>query len=139
MADRGRPLTNLMLKKFVTAILRRKRGETQFDNNNGPSDKWCQRFRKRHPEIKLRKPDKASNPRMEVSKEDIEEYFDLLEKTLDKLELKDKPERIFNSDETGICGKEVIRGNVLVEMTQHHYQENVSTGGGHLSIIAYIC
>jgi len=41
MADRGRPLTNLMLKKFVTAILRRKRGETQIDKSNGPSDKWC--------------------------------------------------------------------------------------------------
>jgi hypothetical protein len=66
MADRGRPLTNFMLKKCVTAILRRKRGETQIDKNNGPSDKWCQRFRKRHPEIKLWNPDKASNPRMEV-------------------------------------------------------------------------
>jgi hypothetical protein len=53
---------------------------------------------------------------------------------LDKLELKDKPERMFSCDETGICGKEVIRGQVLVEMTQHPYQENVSTGEGHLSI-----
>jgi len=71
---------------------------------------------------------------MEVSKEDIEEYFDVLEMTLDQLELKDKPEKNFNYDETGICGKEVIRGKVLVEMMQHPYQENVSTGGGHLSI-----
>ncbi|XP_076089965.1 uncharacterized protein LOC143061997 [Mytilus galloprovincialis] len=101
MADIGRPLTIMVLKKFATAILRRKDHDTQIDKNKGPSDKWCQRFRKRHPEIKLRKPDKASNPRMEVTREDIEEYYDLLESTIDSLGLKDKPECIFNCDETG--------------------------------------
>lgn len=115
MADRGRPLTNRMLKKFATAISRRKENVTQIDKNKGPSDKWCQRLRKRHPEIKLRKPDKASNPRMEVSREDIEEYFDLFERTIDRLGLTDKPEYIFDCEYTGICGKEVIRGKVLVK------------------------
>lgn len=134
MADRGRPLTNRMLKKFATAILRRKEHDTQIDKNRGPSDKWCQRFRKRHPEIKLRKPDKASNPRMEVTREDIEAYYDLLESTIDSLGLKDKPECIFNCDETGISGKEVIRGKVLVKSSQHPYQEIMNAGGGHLSI-----
>lgn len=134
MADRGRPITNDILKKFATSIIRRKEYPTQIDKDKGPSDKWCQRFRKRHPEIKLRRPDRASNARMEVSKEDVEEYFDLLETTINKLDLQNKPECIFNCDETGISGKEMIRGKVLVVDNQHPYQENINTSGGHLSI-----
>ena len=134
MAERGRPLTNDILKKFATAIIRRKNYDTQIDEERGPSDKWCQRFRKRHPEIKLRRPDRASNARMEVTREDEEEYFQLLQAAVERFSLQDEPKCIFNCDETGINGKELIRGKVLVADGQHPYQEKINTSGGHLTI-----
>lgn len=48
---------------------------------------------------------------MEVTSEDI----DLLESTIIRLGHQDKTEYIFNCDETGISGKEVIKGKVLVK------------------------
>lgn len=71
---------------------------------------------------------------MEVTREDVDEYFQLLQATVERFNLQDKFECIFDCDDTGINGKEMIRGKVLVADDQHLYQEKNNTSGGHLTI-----
>ena len=64
---------------------------------------WWQRFIKRNANITLRAPSPLSNARAYATDPDImNRYFDLLEETLLRYELKDKPCCIFNMDETGL-------------------------------------
>lgn len=71
---------------------------------------------------------------MEVTREDVDEYFQLLQATVERFNLQDKFECIFDCDDTGINGTELIRGKVLVADDQHPYQEKNNTSGGHLTI-----
>ena len=58
---------------------------------------------KHHPQLTLRAPEKLAYVHATVgNKEVIGAYFDLLEETLSKTGLLDKPGAIFNVDETGI-------------------------------------
>jgi hypothetical protein len=67
------------------------------------SDKWLTRFLNRHPELKTKKPKSLSILRAKaVTKESLTSYYDELEKILTDNNLLDKPERIFNIDETGL-------------------------------------
>lgn len=71
--------------------------------NNTPGDDWVNSFRKRH-NLSLKKPQsleycrkKATDPFL------VNEYFDILKKTLENLGLTDSPDRVFNLDETSLC------------------------------------
>ncbi len=64
---------------------------------------WFRSFKRRNPSIRLRKGDSMAAVRFQcTSAEIMGEYFDLLEKTLEELELSDKPGQIYNVDETGM-------------------------------------
>jgi hypothetical protein len=66
---------------------------------NFPSDKWVQRFIKRHPLISSRKSQILDCKRAEYStQENVEHYY----KNLSKEIVKYSPDRIFNCDETGV-------------------------------------
>lgn len=64
---------------------------------------WWEAYRRRHPALTLRVPSSLSKARALASTRDvIDRYFDLLEETLLKNELKDCPCQIFNMDESGM-------------------------------------
>ena len=68
---------------------------------NGES--WWTRFMKRHPELSLRTSDPLSHCRSSaVSQPVLDYYFELLKKTLEVNGLMDKPNRIYNMDESGM-------------------------------------
>ena len=70
---------------------------------NGVTQGWWVKFCKRWPEIKLRKGDSFPLVRDQMSNRTVfESYFDLLDETLTKHGLKDKPAQIYNCDESGI-------------------------------------
>ena len=59
---------------------------------------------KRHSEISLQTSDPLSHGRSSaVSQPVLDYYFELLKKTLEVNGLMDKPNRIYNMDESGIC------------------------------------
>lgn len=61
------------------------------------------RFRKRN-QLSLKKPQSVEIARKNACNPfTVYEYFDLLEKETDELGLIDKPERIYNLDETSFC------------------------------------
>lgn len=64
---------------------------------------WWEAFCHRHPEITLRTAAPLSKARCTATDPDIvNSYFDLLEATLEKAVLEDKPGQIFNMHETGM-------------------------------------
>lgn len=63
---------------------------------------WWHSFQKRHPGLALREPETLTHSRIKgASVPILEIYFDLLELTLEKGELQDKPCQIYNLDESG--------------------------------------
>lgn len=70
--------------------------------NGIPGKDWWYAFAKRHPEISLRKPEKLETSRARMmNKVVVQKYFDELSEVITKLNLLDKPEFIWNADETG--------------------------------------
>ncbi|XP_036151114.1 uncharacterized protein LOC105833505 [Monomorium pharaonis] len=101
-AERGMPVTKTELldsvQKFVT-LLQKK---TPFKENR-PSRHWYEGFRKRHPQLTMRKPQHLSLNRATVSKEDLQEWFSDQKKYLkEKNLLEISSTRVFNCDETNI-------------------------------------
>ena len=67
------------------------------------TDGWWTSFSRRHPELSLKNPAPMSKTRAIASNsESMNAYFDLLEETLDTYNLGDRPELLFNMDETGM-------------------------------------
>ena len=64
---------------------------------------WYRRFMQKHPKFSLRSADPLSYARSTaLSPEKLSAYFDLLEKTLKEKNLLDKPNLIYNMDESGM-------------------------------------
>lgn len=81
---------------------------------------WWNRFRARHPEVTVRKGQPLSKCRMAATdRQSINEYFDLLEDTLTKNGITDKPANIFDCDETGMQ-LDHRAPRVVVPLTQKH-------------------
>ena len=63
---------------------------------------WWEAFRRRHPEVTLRKPEPLSHARLAGSHPDVlSHYFEELESTLSDNDIMDSPSVIFNLDESG--------------------------------------
>ena len=84
------------------------------------SSGWWQSFRHRHPEIVLRKPEALSRTRY-IPQSTIDQYYNLLEQTLQDNGLEDHPELLFNCDETGISLDHLPEKAVTSTAIQHTY------------------
>lgn len=76
--------------------------ETPFKNGT-PGEDWFLAFKKRH-SLSIKKPQSVEYARKKMTDPFVvQNYFTLLRNTLDELELNDKPEQIWNLDETSFC------------------------------------
>ncbi|KAK6191139.1 hypothetical protein SNE40_002880 [Patella caerulea] len=67
-----------------------------------PGIDWFNSLQKRHPEISLRKPEKLAQNRVRMMNQDVvSHYFQTLNTTLESLNIKNCPDKIWNMDETG--------------------------------------
>ena len=67
------------------------------------SSGWWDGFKKRHPQVSLRMAEHlVSNRASSCTRDVLNNYFDLLEKTIHDNDLLAKPNQIFNCDETGM-------------------------------------
>ena len=93
----GYPHTKKKVLYIVQQIINRKGIKAQVTPG------WWERFKGRHPEVVLRSAASLSLMRSIASDRDvIERYFDLLEDTLKQNGIYNKPNCIFNCDETGL-------------------------------------
>ena len=102
MAKRGFPLTISQIIMYAWVIDKTK-GEQKF-GPNGPCHGWWLGFKKRHPEsAKLRKPDSLDRGRALFSTVNtLREYFQLLKSVLEEGDFMNRPQDIYNCDETVI-------------------------------------
>lgn len=95
-------MTKKICKVYAWAIAKRSGRANSIHPVKGPSDKWWRGFKKRHPKLSLRKADRLDRRRARMANQTVmDSYFTLLDSTLTKLGIKNKPERIYNCDESG--------------------------------------
>ncbi|GBP22054.1 hypothetical protein EVAR_18695_1 [Eumeta japonica] len=99
-AQRGLPVTKTELLDSVEQYVKLLKKETPFIDNR-PSRHWYEGFRKRHPQLAIRKPQNLTHSRAAVTDDDLKDWFEEQGKYLQEKQLtKIPPKRIFNCDET---------------------------------------
>ena len=104
--------------------LDKDRRSTSFVNNK-PGDRWWSSFKSRHPDLVYRKPECIGSGRGNVSPRRIYKWFDDFEAYLSEqnaISVLEEPNRIFNTDETGIQLGGRLGDMVLAEVSQKHVQ-----------------
>lgn len=130
------PLSVSDIKVFASSIAKRSSNPHCF-LECGPTEKWWRGFKKRHPELTVRKPDKLDRRRNAMAKKSIvASHFDKLEALLEENGLSKKSSHIFNVDESGM-EMDAAEGKVVVDRTSKNaYQE---TGGAREHITTNVC
>lgn len=89
-------------------------------------DSWTQRLLHRHPELETKIGRTIEAARLkELSKETIEEWFDVLEKTIKEYEI--TPEDMYNMDETGFAVGSIQAAQVVVNKSLKSLNESSGT------------
>ena len=133
MANRGFPLTRTMVKAFAWAVAKRSGKSDRFSAEYGPGEHWWFNFKRRHPEVTLRRTDMLERTRAEALNPDVvTEYFEHLGKTLDDHGLKNKPRQLYNCDESFVpldCSREkavTMKGAKNVYCQTHGTKEHIT-------------
>ena len=95
-ADMGFGLSKTQLKAKTGRIVKSLKLKIGFKKDT-PGDDWFIGLKKRHPDVKMKKPQKLSVTRAKAMNRDkVNSYFALLKGTLDKLKV--QPDHIWNCD-----------------------------------------
>jgi len=94
----------------VEKIVKEMKLDTKFPNGKKPGKKWLKLFMNRRPSIAKRTVEKVTKSRVCVTKQQILNWFSIVESFLIESNLRDileDPSRIFNTDESGcmMCPK----------------------------------
>ncbi|XP_071510366.1 uncharacterized protein [Diadema antillarum] len=138
MAAKAMPLTVNQILMYAW-VLDRKCGDSKF-GEKGPSYNWWLRFRKAYPDmtLKLRRPDRLDRSRIVSSTVDnLREYFQLLKGVLDRYNLHDHPDRIYNVDETMIDLNKSTQ-KVVVPAYQRHAHAATVADSQHISLLCCV-
>ena len=88
---------------LVETYVNSRRSKEQNQKEVTVSNGWWFKFKMRNPSLSLRRGDSTAGVRMDaVNPENINEYFDLLERVFQEYGFSDQPEAIYNMDETGM-------------------------------------
>ena len=88
---------------LVETYVNSRRSKEQNQKEVTVSNGWWFKFKMRNPSLSLRRGDSTAGVRMDaVNSENINEYFDLLERVFQEYGFSDHPEAIYNMDETGM-------------------------------------
>jgi len=137
MATIAQPLTVPGIKAFAWAIAKRH-NNNRFNKETGPGHTWWDSFKKRHKdEITLRKPDKLDRGRSRMANQTVmDQHFDLLKNTLVELDILDKPERIYNCDESGMAMDKMTSKVIVQRKSKQAYSESK---GNRDHITVHVC
>lgn len=102
MEKNGFGLSKEEVLDLVQIYLKKNNIETRFKDQR-PGNDWFLSFKNRH-RLSIKKPQSIEHVRCDqVNPWVVYNFFDVLEKTVKDLDLKGKPGRIFNCDETSFC------------------------------------
>lgn len=97
-AEWGYPMTKTEIREMVKKYLDRKGTVENRFKENLPGYEWVNSFLKRNKELTTRLSQNIKRYRSDVAAEDLHEYFDNLQQSLDGIE----PENLLNYDETNL-------------------------------------
>ena len=97
------PLSVSAIKAFAWAISKCRKSK-HFNSVTGPGHTWWAKFKKHHEkEITLQKPDKLDRGKSRMANVNImAQHFNILKKIMTDLDLFEKPDQIFNCNESCI-------------------------------------
>ena len=126
MASIAHPLSITAIKAFAWNIAKKTKGPCRFNALTGPGHTWWDGFKIRHSnEITLRKPDNLDRGCSRMANTTVmKQHFDLLRETLTNLNILDKPDHIFNCDESGIMMDARTGKVVVMRTTKQAYSES---------------
>ncbi|CAM4568453.1 unnamed protein product [Leuciscus chuanchicus] len=127
--DHGFPVTRSLVKILVTGIIKESGRTESTTVNLEKSDVWWSRIKARHPELTSRTAESLDRARVHgATLEAIEGFLKLYEALYVKHGLDDKPQLIYNCDETGFGDKPRSREKVLFQTGRKHiYQQQTMT------------
>lgn len=101
MSRRGMGLGVADFLDFVTAILKKDKRKNKFKNDR-PSYTWYYSFMARNAHIvEIRKESSLESSRAKVTSAELDNWFSKYYKFVSELHLLDKPNRVYNADESG--------------------------------------
>ena len=124
IASINHPLSIPAVKAFAWAITKRSTIPNRFNPETRPGDKWYKNFKARHNLIN-RKPDNVDRGRSKMGNTTVwKQHFNLLEETIDQLQLRDNPKAIFNCDESMIEDRGQLlspgKWNIPIQKAKEH-------------------
>ena len=129
-AGMGYAKTKKEILAIVQAVLATKGNHVNLSNG------WWESFKSRHPYLTLRAVEKLSYSRFVASNSIIiNNYFDLLEQTLEDNDILENPSQIFNCDETGMP-LDHTPGSVIGIRGQKHPRAIVSGVKKQITVLA---
>ena len=124
-----------MVRAFAWAIAKRSNTDSRFNPDFGPGYRWWRLYKKRHPELTLRKVDILQRSRAEaLNPHIVQEHFDLLHKTLVNNNLLNSPRQIYNCDETFIPLDYTHEKAVTVKGAKNVYCQSLGTSE-HITVL----
>ena len=84
----------------VKSFLDKDQRQTRFVKNR-PGNTWYRHFLKRNPQVKLRSARPLDKKRAKISPTDLDDWFQQFSKFIAELGLINRPEQIWNCDESG--------------------------------------
>jgi len=125
MASMAQPLTVTGIKAFAWAIAKRH-DNCIFNEETGPGHTWWASFKKRHiGEITIRKADILDRGRSRMANVTVmAKHFKLLDETLTKHGIKNKYNRIYNCDESGMALDRMTSKVIVQRKTKQAYAES---------------
>ncbi|KAM3963687.1 uncharacterized protein ACR2FA_002210 [Aphomia sociella] len=104
LGDAGFPPNRQAIRMLAYQFSEKLELKHNFDHvNEIAGGTWFQSFIERNPELSIRQAEGLSLARAKgLSREEVNNFYDLLIKVLTDNDLLDKPERIYNMDESGI-------------------------------------
>ncbi|XP_031327496.1 uncharacterized protein LOC116158793 [Photinus pyralis] len=137
-AERGFPLTPKTIRRCVFAFVDKKKIPNPFSATHKLAGReWYRAFLKRNTAISLRRAQNMNPARAQkLNKPIVQDYFNKLNNLLERIGVKNKPEKIYNMDEKG-CRlnlhhqQRVLarKGAKRVHLVAHEHAENVSIVG----------
>lgn len=101
-ANTGFPVTKQQFLNKIGTVAENLNLKTQFKNGRPGKDYWYG-LKSRRPDLTIRTPENCASNRMNMmTREVVGKYFADLEAFVARLELQDKPQQIWNCDETGL-------------------------------------
>ncbi|XP_029939799.1 uncharacterized protein LOC115382230 [Salarias fasciatus] len=133
-ASYGFPLTKPQVLAHALAIYNQRHREAP---KVALGQTWWINFRERHHQrLTTRTPDIIDRGRAAHAKRGpIEEYFRLLQATIDEHGLREEPQQIYNCDETGFQLDSVRRKVIVPRGTKHAYRQAPGTRD-HITVLA---